>query len=116
MAAITPQLIDLTGLEDFTLAAASGGGDTFVNPTDGTTLLVVDNGGGGAVVVTIDSLKASDFGTDEDIVVSVAAGARTFIGPFDRARFNDVAQTVGVTYDGVTSVTVAALKVDGRGW
>lgn len=114
MAAITPQLIDLTGLADFTLAAASGGGDTFQN--DGTLLLVVNNGGGGSIDVTIDSLKASDFGTDEDIVVSVGAGVQTIIGPFDRGRFNDVAQDVGVTYSGVTSVTVAALKVDPRGW
>jgi len=114
MAAITPQLIDLTGLDDFTTAAASGPGDTFVN--DGVNLLVVDNAGGGAVIVTVDSLPASNFGTDENIVVSVGAGVRTFLGPFDRARFNDVAQTVAVTYDGVTSVTVAVLKVSERGW
>lgn len=116
MAAITPQLIDLTGLEDFTLAAASGGGDTFANPNDGVTMLVVDNAGGGAVVVTVDSLVASNYGQDDNIVVSVSAGSRTFLGPFDRARFNDSAQTVAVTYDGVSSVTVAALKVDARGW
>lgn len=114
MAAIAPQLIDLTGLEDFTLAAASGGGDTFLN--DGTLLLVVDNAGGAPITVTVDSLRASDYGTDEDIAVSVPAGSRTFLGPFDHGRFNTTAQTVGVTYSSVTSVTVAALKVHDRGW
>lgn len=116
MAAIAPQLIDLTGLEDFTTAAASGGGDTFANPADGTTLLVVDNASGSPITVTINSLVASNYGNDDDIAVAVSAGSRTFLGPFDRARFNDSAQTVAVTYSGVTSLTVAALKVDARGW
>lgn len=114
MAAITPQIINLAGLEDFTLAAASAGGDTFVN--DGRTTLVIDNAGGGVVVVTVDSLRLSNYGTDENIVVSVSAGSRGFFGPFDKDRFNTIAQTVGVTYDGVTSVTVATLVLDKRGW
>lgn len=114
MAAITPQLIDLTGLEDFTLVAADQAGDTFLN--DGTLLYVIDNASGSPVTVTFDSLRASDYGTDEDIAVAVAAGSRAFFGPFDQGRFNSLAQTVGVTLSDDTSVTVAALKVHDRGW
>lgn len=114
MATLTLQTIDLTGLEDFTLANATGGGDEFVN--DGRTMLVVDNGGGAPVVVTVDSKLLSDYGTDEDNVVSVGAGSVAFIGPFQTKRFNGTSQLVSITYDGVASVTVAALQLHERGW
>ena len=113
MAVIAPQTIDLTGLAEFTLAAASAAGDTFVN--DGRTILVVD-AGVGAVVVTINSLQASNFGTDENTVVTVGDGERAFIGPFQKARFNAIDATVGVAYDSETNVTVAALALHPQGW
>lgn len=114
MAVIALQTIDLTGLAEFTLAAASAGTDTFVN--DGRTILVVDNGSGSPMTVTIDSLKASDFGDDSDIAVTVAAGERAFIGPFQKARFNDIAAVVTVTTSLETSVTFAALVLHPQGW
>ena len=113
MAVIAIQTIDLTGLAEFTLAAASVAGDTFVN--DGRTILVVD-AGTGAVIVTIDSLQASNFGSDDNVVVTVADGERAFIGPFQKARFNAIDATVGVTYDSETAVTVAALQLHAQGW
>ena len=114
MAVIALQVIDLTGLAEFTLAAATSGTDTFVN--DGRTILVVDNGSGSPMDVVINSLKASDFGTDEDITVTIAAGERAFIGPFQKARFNAIAGTVGVTTSLETSVTMAALQLHAQGW
>ena len=114
MATLATQLIDLTGLEDFTLAAAAGGGDVF--PNSGRTMFVINNGGGGAVIVTFDSRIDSSFGTDEDVSVSVGAGVRTTFGPFQTQRFNNTTQQVSVSYDGVDTVTVAALELDARGW
>lgn len=114
MAIITPQVIDLTGLVDFMLVAASAGGDVFIN--DGLTILVVNNAGSASIIVTVDSLKASSFGTDENAVITVGAGSRAFIGPFLRSRFNSASAQVSVAYDGVTSVTVAALALSERGW
>jgi hypothetical protein len=114
MAVIALQTIDLTGLAEFTLAAASAATDTFVN--DGSTILVVDNASGSQMTVTIDSLKASDFGTDENIAVAVEAGERVFIGPFQKARFNGIAGTVEVTTSLETSVTLAALQLHAQGW
>jgi hypothetical protein len=113
MAAITLQTIDLTGLAEFTLAAANAAGDTIVN--DGRTILVVD-AGVGAVDVTINSLQASNYGLDQDITVTVATGERAFIGPFQKARFNSIAGTVGITFDDDTNVTVAALQLHAQGW
>jgi hypothetical protein len=114
MAVIAIQTIDLTGLAEFTLAAASASTDTFVN--DGRTILVVNNASGSQMTVTIDSLQASDFGSDEDIAVAVEAGERVFIGPFQKARFNSIAGVVTVTTSLETSVTVAALQLHAQGW
>jgi hypothetical protein len=113
MAVIALQTIDLTGLAEYTLAAASAAGDTLAN--DGRTILVVD-AGTGAVQVTINSLQASNFGTDENTVVTVADGERALIGPFQKARFNAIDGTIGITYDSETSVTVAALVLHPQGW
>ena len=113
MAVIAIQTIDLDGLAEFTLAAANAAGDTFVN--DGRTILVVD-AGTGAVVVTVNSLQASNFGSDEDVAVTVADGERAFIGPFQKARFNAIDGTVGVTTSLETSVTFAALQLHAQGW
>lgn len=93
-----------------TAVAAGAGGDDF--PNDGATVLKVINGGGGAITVTIN-----DTGTEQpvgatsfnpDVQVSVPAGATRYIGPFPESRFGS---SVGVTYSGVSSVTVVPIKV-----
>lgn len=92
------------------LAAAAGGGDDFAN--DGRTFLVVDNGGGGAITVTVDDTlsqsppSAKQF--DPDVDITVNAAERKYIGPFGTSRFGS---SVAVTYSGVASVTVAAVRV-----
>lgn len=92
---------------------AAGGGDSF--PNDGYTVLYVKNGSGGAITVTIDGVGAgpeSAVAYNPDVAVSVAAGAERLIGPFtDKARFNDVNGRVNVSYSGVTSLTVAPVRV-----
>lgn len=107
MATLSIQKPTLAGLAP-TYAAAAGGGDQF--PNDGATILHVKNGSGGALTVTVDSKTPSNYGTDVDVTVSVPAAGERMIGPFPKARFDDVNGNVQVTYSGVTSLTVAALS------
>lgn len=98
-----------------TLVAAAAGGDTFKN--NGQTLLVVKNGGAGAVAVTVTAQNTSPDTRTYGAVTkangggSVAAGAVDVFGPFPSAAFNNSTGQVAVTYDQVTSVTVAAVSV-----
>ena len=115
MALLTVQNIVEAGIVP-TYAAAAGGGDTFPNPEDQSTFLVVINGGGGSINVTLTSqiATASVPGVGNvalsDRVVAVANGTTRFIGPLP-PRFNNAAGQVAVTYSGVTSVTVAAVRL-----
>lgn len=86
--------------------AADVAGDTFVN--DGTTMLHVKNGGAGVSTVTIDSPNVCNQGEVHDVVIAVPAGEERLIGPFPVARFS---RTVSVSYDVITTVTVAALQM-----
>lgn len=108
MAELAVQQITRSGLNP-AFTAAAGGGDTFDN--DGATYLHVKNGGAGAITVTINSQKPCDQGFDHDITVNVPAGGERIIGPFPRDRFNNDSGEVAVSYSGVTSVTVAAVKM-----
>ena len=109
MATLTVQQTSLTGLAT-TYAAAAGGGDEF--PNDGRTMLHVKNGGGAGITVTVNSRVNCSQGYDHDSVSSIGAGAEAMIGPFDLTRFNDTTTNrAAVTYSGVTTVTVAAVKV-----
>jgi len=85
------------------------GGDEAAN--NDYTFLHVVNGHSGALEVTVNSVKACDQGFDHDVVVSVPAGEERMIGPFDRGRFNDSAGKIQITYDAVTALTIAAIKV-----
>lgn len=109
MATLTVDVIDnTTGLADPAGVAAAGGGDDF--PNDGNTMLKVVNGGGGAITVTVDSVTTCNFGFDHNSpdAASVGAGETRFFGPFPVARFGS---SVAVSYSGVTSVTVAAIRL-----
>lgn len=109
MALLATQAVGLAGTT-LTLAAATGGGDTFT-PGD-NVFLEVNNGSGAPITVTIDSKVLSNYGTDEDIIVSVAAGARVGIGPLPAQRFADPNTGLGnITYSGVTTLTVGMRKV-----
>lgn len=101
LAPVTPGLAG--GAEAF--VAASAGGDTF--PNDGHTMLHVKNGGGAPINVTIDSKVACNQGADHDLIVAVPNAGERFIGPFPQERFGT---DVNVTYSGVGTVTVAAVK------
>ena len=108
MATLNAYRIDLDGGSP-TFAAADAAGDEFLN--SGRTFLIVKNGGTAAINVTVNSQKPCNYGFDHDIVVSVAAGAEEWIGPFSRERFNDSNGKVQVSYSDVTSVTVAIVEL-----
>lgn len=101
-------------------AAAAGGGDSFANDDQERTFLLVINGGGSPITVTITPAVASGtlpgFGTVSKAAGggSVSNGTRRYFGPFP-AAYNDANGRVAVTYSGVTSVTVAALRCPRRG-
>lgn len=105
MALLAVQLISHTGLNP-AFAAAAVGGDTFAN--DGATYFHTKNGGAGAITVTVGSDKLCDQGFDHDVAVNVPVGGERIIGPFRPKRFGGVA---AATYSGVTSVTVAAIRL-----
>jgi hypothetical protein len=107
MAALTVQNITKSGVEP-TYASAAGGGDTFTN--NGKTLFALDNGSGGTIVATIVTSATVDGLAVSDRTVSVPAGEIRWVCDLDP---NVYGTTVSVTYDGVTSLTVAAFTFDG---
>jgi hypothetical protein len=110
MATLATQSITRAGLTP-ALTAAAGGGDKLTPDKD--TMLMVLNGGGSAVTVTVVTPGTNQIGLNiDDVVVSVAAGATKLIGPFPAQFFANPADGLAsITYSGVTTVTVGALKV-----
>lgn len=110
MATLTVQEVTRAGAI-LTYAAAAGGGDKFA-PTIDTWLRVI-NGGGGSITVTVvtPNTLVSDVAIG-DVAVSVGAGVTKDIGPFPAELFaNPTDGLADVTYSGVTTVTVAAVKL-----
>lgn len=110
MATLTVQETSVSGL-DPSYGTAAGGGDVF--PNDGNTLLHVKNGGGGSINVTINSNYPNPpAGTaQDDPVVAVPAGEERMLGPYNQKGYNNASGQVEISYSGVTTVTVAAIKL-----
>lgn len=118
MATLTIQNLVKSAELSVSYAAASAGGD--VMPNDGKTVLHFKNASAGSLTVTVASALAShDFGdpfgpyTRADVVVAVPAGGERFVGPFPGRAFNNGSGQAAITYSGVTSLTVAALRFPG---
>lgn len=106
MAALAVQSMrSLSAGLDPTLQAADVAGDTFVN--DGRTFVHAENSDVAARTITIPSNAPCDQGFDHDAVVTIPAGGARIFGPFDINRFG---QTVAMSYDAVTGLTVAARR------
>jgi len=108
MATLTVQNIVRTGLEA-TFAAAAGGGDAV--PNDGRTFIEIINGGAGDITVTVVTQQAVDGKAVADDAVIVTLAERRHIGPWPVSIYNDVNDRVQLTYSGVTSVTIAAIRL-----
>jgi hypothetical protein len=99
-----------------TFASAAAGGDKYV--WDSRAAIVIQNGDASAHTVTVTaaytSINDATYGelTRSDIVLSVAAGAVAIIPPVNVA-FRNAADSnkVALTYDAVTSLKVAAIRI-----
>lgn len=86
------------------------GGD--LCPNDGTTFIFFENGATQEVVVTVNSIRPCSHGQDHNSITTVPVSKRRMIGPFDRARFNNAAGKLEITYGGaVTNLTIKAVTV-----
>lgn len=109
MALLATQVPSSTGTEP-TYAAATGGGDTMVPHQD--AFLHVKNGSGGSITVTVTGQTACNQGSTHDLAVAVPAGEERMIGPVSPQRFQrDSDGYAAITYSGVTSLTVAAIRM-----
>jgi len=108
MATLTSQQIVAGGLAP-TYAAAAGGGDRFT-PGD-NVILHVKNGGGSGITVTVVTPGTVVGQAIGDVTNSIGAGGDEFMGPFPAQHFAAADGLADITYSGVTSVTVAVLKV-----
>lgn len=116
MALLTVQEITRAGPTP-TYASATSGGDTFNNDDSERTFLHVKNAGSQitlTIVTAKTSVQVSGYGAVAlaDITVTIpATTGDKMIGPFPGVRFNTSNGQVAITYSGVTSVTIAAVKV-----
>jgi len=110
VATLTTQVVTRLGVAP-TYAAAAGGGDKFV--PDATTFIQVKNGSGGALTVTVAPTKVPLAGLTETFAaVSIpATTGDKMIGPFPAEHFAGSDGLADITYSGVTSLTVAVVKV-----
>lgn len=115
MATLSVQNLVISGELLPSYGAAAGGGDEM--PNDGDTFLHVKNGGGAGITVTVaaqvTARDAEGYGpfTRANLAVSIAAGADKLIGPLPPKTFNNTNGRAAITYSGVTTVTVAALRI-----
>jgi len=112
MAELTVETISRSGLNP-SLVAADSGGDTAQQDGDAVFLYVNNaDSAGKQVTVTAKNTAKQVPGWGElsasDAVASVPAGEFRLIGPFPRAPYTG---TLEISYDDVTSVTVAAIKL-----
>lgn len=113
MATLTTQNVNRAGLGP-TYAAAAGGGDAM--EVGSGMFLHIKNAGGGSITVTLTVPAGRTYEpnvaiTSPVITVPATTGDR-MIGPIDAQTFADL--TTGLctlTYSGVTSVTVAAVRL-----
>lgn len=89
-------------------AAANAGGDTFVNT--GNEQVKIKCGATGCVA-TFVAQGACNHGTLHNGTVTVPANQERIIGPFrDTQRWNNASQQVSITYDQVSTVTIAIVS------
>lgn len=107
MATLSAQQMSRSGLEP-SYASAAGGGDEFVNT--GEEFIHIKNGDGSSHTVTIETPNLVDGLAIADRAVAIPGGEERMIGPFPTSTYNDANQKVQLTYDAVTSVTIAIIK------
>lgn len=107
MALLAPQAPSVTGTTP-AFVAASAGGDT-VMPGD-NVYLHAKNGSGGSITVTVAAVRQCDAGVLHDLVVSIPAGEEREFGPVNSRYARTSDGLAAITYSGVTSLTIRAVK------
>jgi hypothetical protein len=109
---ITVQSASRTGLTP-TYASANTDGSYFAN--NGRTFLQVKNTNASPATVSIT--PTAKFGgrslAQVDVVIPATSGDK-LIGPFPTELYNDAQGRVFVSYSAVTSLTVAAVRLESR--
>jgi hypothetical protein len=114
MATLTVQTIDISAGVAPTYASADVAGDQYEN--DGKTYLHLKNGSGGSITATVavqqSTIQSGTFGLVAPAAraFTVGAGAERIIPFLSPAVYNNSSNRVAVTYSGVSSLTVAAIK------
>ncbi|MGR3870985.1 hypothetical protein ACUXZZ_20625 [Streptomyces graminifolii] len=109
MATLGTQVIALSGLNP-TYAAATGGGDKC--ECGDRNFLHVKNGGGSSITVTLTATAAVKGQAVSNVTVSVPASGERMIGPLSSELLRNASDGLcAVGYSGVTTVTVAALRI-----
>ena len=106
------QVILRSGLNEPVFSAANADGHDV--PNSGRMFLYVKNGGGSDSEVTVAAPGTVDGLAIADRVVDVAAGEDEIMGPYPPDIYNEeagVTDTIEVTFEQVTSVTIAALQL-----
>jgi len=104
---LTVEKSSLEGL-DPTHNSANADGNFFQN--SGKEILIIKNGDASAHTATIASADDCNQGFTHNVEITVPAGEERVVGPFKQKRFNTSGQA-SITYDDVTSVTVAVVQV-----
>jgi hypothetical protein len=108
MAVLTAQQVVTTGLEA-TFAAAAGGGDKFANT--GRQIVEIVNGDASDTTLTIVTPGKYKGHAIADDTVTITAGERRHVGPFDPEIYNNASGQVDLAYSSVTSLTLAILQI-----
>jgi hypothetical protein len=106
--ALTVADISRSGLAQ-SLAAANADGHLL--PNTGKEFLVIANADSGAHVVSAAIVRQVDGVTPAAKTLSVPAGATRLWGPFAREDYNNASSQVALTFDGVTGVTIQAVRL-----
>lgn len=96
-----------TGLNP-TYSAASGGGDTV--RTGKSTFLHVKNGHSSPQTVTVATPGTASGLAIADLAIAVPNAGERMIGPIDDI-FRGANGQAAITYSGVTSLTIAAIRI-----
>jgi hypothetical protein len=89
--------------------AAAAGGDQFLNT--GREVIYLKNASGGSITVTLAPAGTPGglaFATHN---VVLTAATEKIIGPFDPQWYSSIAGIVAISYNSVTSLTVAIISV-----
>jgi hypothetical protein len=109
MATLTPQTSNRTGITP-TYNSCAAGGDAI--PNNGKVLLHFKNTNAAARVVTFATQATVDGQAvaDPTLTVPLTSGDK-MIGPFPPSIYNDANGLLQLTYDAVTNLSVAVIRI-----